>query len=105
MKRLFFIPLVVAVSACSGTSEISKYRNQYCYTNEDIKVTDGNTVNSETRVLCSDMPNTTLVYTGIAESCGSNLYFPNTRQGQTVRHSTVCKMKNGISDYQIVPNY
>lgn len=107
MKPLLVLTIVLAVSACSTQpSVVSKYKGQYCYTEKVITVDSGDSVSSETNVICSDTPNKTLVYTGIAEQCSKGIHTVNQGQGrQKLMTSTVCKIEDGISDYQIVPNY
>ena len=54
-KYLLLIATVSVLAGCSTTPEYVDSA-QYCYTTENITVQDKQTVNSQTKVECSDKP-------------------------------------------------
>lgn len=70
MKLLFLIPAVL-LAACSSTMQVSDNAGQYCYTDEKIVRSSGDTVSSQTVIQCSDRPKVNHVTrsAGVAEEC------------------------------------
>jgi len=69
--KLLLLTSVVLLTACSTVSHVPDNAGQYCYTDEKIVRSNGDTVSSETVVQCSDRPKVNHVTrsAGVAEQC------------------------------------
>lgn len=100
-KSILVLALIMA-----GCSSAPKQTTQapYCYTNQDIRVKDGERVSSDTRLQCSDNPVERMAIRnyGISPHCGEYKY-QMTIQGQIVtRRGYACQKIDGT--YEIVPH-
>lgn len=79
ISKLFVLGAVLGLSACStnpGTPVMAQFQPQYCHTAEDITLQNGETVNSNVRLTCTDNPEDKhfLAYSGIAKNCREHWY-------------------------------
>ncbi|NDG30272.1 hypothetical protein EB118_09405 [bacterium] len=101
MKKLLPCLLLVLAGCASSPKQVSA---PYCYTNQDIRVQNGERVNSETRLQCSDNPVDRMAIRnyGISPDCGEYKYLM-TIQGRTVeRRGYACQKLDGT--YEVVPH-
>lgn len=64
--------LIACLSGCSSTPKVQAQKPQYCHTSQTIKTQNGDQVNSETTVECTDdqFKRLTAVRMGMADHCG-----------------------------------
>lgn len=102
MKQSILI-LAIIMAGCSSAPKQSA-QAPYCYTNQDIRVQNGERVSSETRLQCSDNPVDRIAIRnyGISPNCGEYKYLM-TLNGKTVeRRGYACQKIDGT--YEIVPH-
>lgn len=63
---------LLALTGCSSAPKVQAQKPQYCHTSQTIKTQNGERVNSETIVECTDdqFKRLTVVRMGIADHCG-----------------------------------
>lgn len=91
--------VIALLSGCSSTPKVQAKKPQYCYTDQKIKTTNGDTVSSETTVECSDDPAKHVVSArvGVANQCGYHNVLD--RNGNVVDQELTCMVfKNGKMD-------
>jgi len=68
----FLLACVMALTGCSSAPKVQAQKPQYCHTSQTIKTQNGERVNSETTVECTDdqFKRLTAVRMGIAGNCG-----------------------------------
>lgn len=73
MKKLFVLTTASFILAACATTEPDQTIGQYCYTDEEIVVSNGEQVESKTVVQCSDKPkvNHLTRSAGVADQCRS----------------------------------
>ena len=71
VSAVLSIILLISVGGCSSTPNLGTDTAQYCYTDEKIKIDNGNVINSQTVVECSDKPKVRhfVKDAGIAQRC------------------------------------
>ena len=70
--KLFILAVVsITVVGCSSTAPVADRGPQYCYTTQNIQTTNGERVESQTRVECSDKPGYWHKQAGVAKQCRS----------------------------------
>jgi hypothetical protein len=102
MKKSLLL-LVVILAGCSSAPK-QTVQAPYCYTNQDIKVQNGERISSETRLQCSDNPVERMAIRnyGISPHCGEYKYYM-TIQGRVVeRRGYACQKMDGT--YEVVPH-
>ena len=102
MKKSFIL-FAIILSACSSSPKQTS-QAPYCYTNQDIKVQNGERISSETRLQCSDNPVERMAIRnyGISPHCGEYKYLM-TLNGQLVeRRGYACQKLDGT--YEVVPH-
>lgn len=64
--------VISLLSGCSSAPKVTAQKPQYCYTSQTIKTQNGERVNSETTVECTDdqFKRLTAVRMGMADHCG-----------------------------------
>ena len=97
MCNFFVYALVICffimLGACSSAPKNLAKAPQYCYTDETIETTNGET-SSSTKVECTDRPNlknNMIVKTGIADSCRPHYYYVTVAGKQEQRRGFVCR--------------
>lgn len=70
------ITAIALLSGCSSTPKVSANKPQYCYTSQTIKTQNGDTVNSETTLDCTDdqIKRLAVKRIGLAPNCGEFTY-------------------------------
>lgn len=99
MKSLIVILSAIFLTACStsGPKTSQALTPQYCYTNQEIELRNGETVGSLTRVECTDDRTRQLFQarSGIAKDC-VEFSFPMNIRGQLVeRTAYACQKFSG----------
>jgi len=63
---------LMALTGCSSAPKVQAQKPQYCHTSQTIKTQNGDRVNSETTVECTDdqFKRLTAVRMGMADHCG-----------------------------------
>lgn len=98
MKKLLVLATVsVVLAACAGTKP-SQPIGQYCYTDQELTVQNGERVSSETVVQCSDRPkvNHLTRSAGVAQECRT---YTTTINRNGVRKNVkgfLCKFPGGV---------
>jgi hypothetical protein len=99
MKAIIATLSVLVLTACStsGSKTSQSLKPQYCYTNQEIELRNGETVGSLTRVECTDDRTRQLFQAraGIAKDC-VEFSFPMNIRGQLVeRTAYACQKFSG----------
>lgn len=68
----FLLACLMALTGCSSAPKVQAEKPQYCHTSQTIKTQNGERVNSETTVECTDdqFKRLTSVRMGMADHCG-----------------------------------
>ena len=68
----FLLACVIGLTGCGSTPKVQAQKPQYCHTSQTIKTQNGERVNSETLVECTDdqFKRLTAVRMGMASHCG-----------------------------------
>ena len=94
-----YLLLIVTVSVLAGCSTTPEYVDsaQYCYTTENITVQDKQTVNSQTKVECSDKPRAEhfVKNHGIAKECTNYEQLVSIGKKQRKIKGFMCKFPDG----------
>lgn len=100
MYKILMLTVVSAVLVGCGSTQGSRHSGlepQYCYTNQELELKNGETVNSLTRIECTDDPTRQLFQSrsGIARDC-VEFSFPMNIRGQMVeRTAYACQKFSG----------
>ena len=97
---LLILAMVIAISllsGCSAAPKVQAQKPQYCYTSQTIKTQNGEGVNSNTTVECTDdqVKRVTVARVGIGSNCG---YFNGwmRKGGQDVQYRAIsCQLPDG----------
>jgi len=100
MKKVLL--LVALIAGCSSSPK--QAAAPYCYTNQDIRVQNGERVNSETRLQCSDNPVDRMAIRnyGISPHCGEYVYNMTIGGKNVQRRGYACQKLDGT--YEVVPH-
>lgn len=89
--------VVIALSGCSSNPKVVAQKPQYCHTSQTIKTKNGEKVDSQTTVECTDdqIKRLTEVRMGMAANCGEFSYW--TKQGayDVQRKGISCQKPDG----------
>ena len=108
LKNYTWVVIVVlyaTIAVLAGCSSAPKQQlAQYCYTNQEIDLQDGNTVSSRTKVRCSDndVERITIRNLGVAPQCGEYKYLMNIKGHVQERRGYACQKMDGT--YEIMPH-
>lgn len=93
---LFSLLATSILGGCSSTTQVTDTA-QYCYTTENINVTDGTTVNSQTKVECSDKPRVEhfVKKQGIADECREYKQLVSINGREKIIKGFLCKFPDG----------
>lgn len=101
MVRTIVIVSAIALTGCAGTgTKTSDLRPQYCYTNQQIQVANGDRVSSNTQIECTDDRTKQLFQarSGVARDC-MEFYYVMPLKGQLVeRRGYACQKFSGVSE-------
>ncbi len=94
---IIMIVLIACLSGCSSAPKVQAKKPQYCYTSQTIKTQNGERVNSETTLECTDdqVKRVTSARMGLSNNCG---YFNGwmKRGGQDVQYRAIsCQLPDG----------
>jgi len=97
---LLIIAMVIAISllsGCSAAPKVAAPKPQYCYTSQTINTQNGERVNSQTTVECTDdqIKRVTTARVGMASNCG---YFTSwmKKGGRDVQYRAIsCQLPDG----------
>ena len=72
MKIVAILAVAILATGCSSSPKVAANKPQYCHTSQTIKTQNGERVNSETTVECTDdqFKRLTAVRMGMADHCG-----------------------------------
>lgn len=79
-KSILLFGAMAALSACSGTPQtpvMAQFQPQYCHTESQKTLVNGDTASSRVDVKCTDNPEDKhfLAYSGMAKSCREHYYY------------------------------
>ena len=97
---IIMMVIISLLSGCSSAPKTAELRPQYCYTNQEIEVENGQSVSSRTRVECTDDRTKQLFQarSGIAKDC-QEFYYVMPLKGQMVeRKGYACQKFSGTSE-------
>ncbi len=105
MKALILLAAVLSLIGCSSAPKKVAQKPQYCYTSQTIKTQNGERVNSETTLECTDdqVKRLTVARVGLSNNCG---YFTSwmKKGGQDVQYRAIsCQLPDG--SWEIVDTY
>lgn len=95
--KLVILIAALAVVGCSSNPAVVAKKPQYCYTSQTIKTQNGEKVNSETTVECSDDQVKKLfqVRSGMAPNCGEFTYWMQIGGRDVQRKGISCQKPDG----------
>ena len=76
-RLLAIVGAAIVITGCASTPPVTAQKPNYCHTSEDIIVQNGTTVDSKTRVQCTDSQIERLFAkrSGMAPNCGEFNYW------------------------------
>ena len=85
------------LSGCSSTAKIQAKKPQYCHTSQTIKTQNGERVNSETTLECTDdeVKRITTARLGMANNCGEFTYWMQIGGRDVQRKGISCQKLDG----------
>ena len=85
------------LSGCSSAPRYEAQQPAYCTTSETINVQNGSTVNSNTRIECTDNQVDRLVVkrAGLADNCGTYTYWTKRGGRDVQRQGVSCQRPDG----------
>jgi hypothetical protein len=88
---------VMILAGCSSSPKVQAQKPQYCHTSQTIKTQNGERVNSETTVECTDDQIKKLfqVRSGMAPNCGEYTYWMNLGGRDVQRKGISCQKPDG----------
>lgn len=94
----------IALTGCSSTTPVKTTQRQYCYTSQEIKTKNKETVSSETLVKCNDDPIEQIVIrkAGVATNCGEFTNRMNIRGQYHEEKSIACQKFDGT--WEVIPH-
>lgn len=89
--------LACVMAGCSSTPQVVERKPQYCYTSQTIVTKNKETVNSETRVECTDdqIKRVTANRLGMAPNCGEFTYWMQIGGRDVQRKGISCQKTDG----------
>lgn len=90
------VALAVVLTGCSS-APVKTTQRPYCYTSQEIKTKDRETVSSETTVSCNDDPikQTNMARAGIAKNCGYYRQWERRNGKEIERQYISCQKPDG----------
>lgn len=103
MKALLIIPFLALVG-CSSTPKAVAQKPQYCHTSQTIETRNGEQVDSQTVVECTDdqIKRISTVRLGMAHNCGEFTYWTRIGGKNVQRKGISCQKIDGT--WEIVNN-
>lgn len=96
-QSLLLSSLCLVVAGCSSTQQYVDHTPQYCNTQQQIVVENGNTVSSQTRLECTDnqVQRIKQHQAGLAENCGRFTYHMNMGGRLVTKQGISCQRIDG----------
>ena len=99
INPLIIVGAVMALSACSSNTVpvMAQFEPQYCHTDSEYTLQNGNKANSRVDVKCTDNPNNKhfLAYSGVAKECREYFYEINLNGQDQYQRGYVCQKMDG----------
>ena len=99
INPLIIVGAVMALSACSSNKVpvMAQFEPQYCHTDSEYTLQNGNKANSRVDVKCTDNPKNKhfLAYSGVAKECREYFYEINLNGQDQYQRSYVCQKMDG----------
>jgi hypothetical protein len=97
MKTVALLLGVTVLAGCASAPDYEAHRPDYCSTSQTIDVYNGNTVDSSTRIECTDNQVDRLVVkrAGIASNCGVYNYWTKRGGRDVQRQGISCQRPDG----------
>ena len=88
---------IMAMTGCSSAPTVSANKPQYCYTSQTIKTQNGEKVNSDNTLDCTDDQTKRLSATrmGLSQSCGEFTYWTQIGGRDVQRKGISCQRPDG----------
>jgi hypothetical protein len=93
----FLLAVVMSLVGCSSAPKMQAQKPQYCHASQTIKTQNGERVNSETTVECTDDQIKKLfqVRSGMAPNCGEYTYWMKIGGHDVQRKGISCQKPDG----------
>jgi hypothetical protein len=95
MKTLVLLGAIVILSGCSSATKVADQGPQYCYTTQNIQTKNGERVESQTQVECSDKPGHWRKQAGVAKQCIVHQYKVDKGRGERHVSQIRCQHPDG----------
>jgi hypothetical protein len=88
---------LLALTGCGSATKVQAQKPQYCYTSQTIKTQNGERVNSETTLDCTDddVKRITTARLGMAANCGEFTYWMQIGGRDVQRKGISCQKLDG----------
>jgi len=96
--RLFVVVALAGILAGCASKTPETLQGQYCYTDQEITKSNGETVSSETIVKCSDKPKVNHVTrsAGVADTCRTYTHTVRINGRSRNVKGLLCRFSNGV---------
>jgi hypothetical protein len=93
----FLLACVLVLTGCGSAPKVQAQKPQYCHTSQTIKTQNGERVNSETLVECTDdqIKRVAEVRLGMAANCGEYTYWMKKGNTDVQRKGISCQKPDG----------
>jgi hypothetical protein len=93
----FLLACMLALTGCGSAPKVQAQKPQYCHTSQTIKTQNGERVNSETLVECTDdqIKRVAEVRLGMAANCGEYTYWMKKGNTDVQRKGISCQKPDG----------
>ena len=97
IRSIVTLGAMISLIGCSSSPKVVAEKPQYCYTSQTIQTQNGNKVNSNTTVECSDDQVKRLfhVRSGMAPTCGEFFYWTKIGGRDVQRKGVSCQKPDG----------
>jgi hypothetical protein len=93
----FLLACIMGLTGCSSAPKVAANKPQYCHTSQTIKTQNGERVNSETTLECTDdqINRLTAKRLGMAQNCGEFTYWMQIGGRDVQRKGISCQKLDG----------
>jgi len=97
MKALVILAAILLMTGCSSAPKVAAKKPQYCYTSQTIQTKNGEKVNSETTLECTDdqIKRVAVSRLGMAPNCGEFTYWMQIGGRDVQRKGISCQKLDG----------
>jgi len=97
IRILALVVTITVMTGCSSAPIVKAQKPQYCHTSQSIQTQNGDTVNSQTTVECTDdqIKRLALVKLGMARNCGEFTYWMKKGGYDVQRKGVSCQKPDG----------